>query len=127
MPPGLRVPFRELASAAAAVALAGVMAAGCARSSPATPKPAIPPPFLALRLAFTAAAAGRDAVRYGDTTVFLAPDVLMSDDDVLSVRPGAGPDGGLLLRRLVRALPGCGGTPSPRRCGRARHDVAAGG
>ena len=100
--PVRRRPLRRLGYAAAAVALAGMATAGCVRPSPATPKPADSPPFLALRLAFDGAAAGRDPVRYGDTTVFLAPDVLMSDDDVLSVRPGAGSDGELLLRVRYR-------------------------
>jgi preprotein translocase subunit SecD len=79
-----------------------VAAGGCARSASVTPKPAVPSPFLALRLAFAEAASGREAARYGDTTVFLARDVLMSDDDVLSVRHGAGPDGELVLRVWYR-------------------------
>ena len=96
-----KLPIRALAYVGAAILLAEV-AAGCARPSPAPPKPAAPPPFLALRLAFSDAAAGRDRTRYGDTTVFLAPDALMSDDDLLGVRPGLGPNGELLLRVRYR-------------------------
>src|SRR5687768_14017912 len=88
----LRVPIRELRCAAAAVVLAGVATASCVRRSPeaqnsAAPTPASPAPLLAVRLAFKDPAAGRERARYGDTTVFLAPEVLLSDDDLLSVRP----------------------------------------
>lgn len=105
MLPVMKLPIRGLVHAAATMMLAGVVA-GCARPSPATPTPAIPSPFLALRLAFTDSAAGRAPARYRDTVVFLSPDVVMSDDDVLGVRAGAGPEGELVLR--VRYRPAAG-------------------
>jgi preprotein translocase subunit SecD len=92
----LHLPIRQLATVVAAV----VVASACGRTSSATLAPAVPSPFFALRIAFTDPATGREAAQYGDTTVYLSPDVLMSDDDVLGMRPYAGPDGELVLRVL---------------------------
>ena len=82
---------------AAAVVIAEVMLAACA-SAPAPTKPATPEPFFAIRLAFADSAPGRQLARYGDTTVFLAPDAVMSDNDLRRVRPDTTPSGELWLR-----------------------------
>ena len=91
--------LRRCTCAVAALIVSTVLP-GCVSTpaTPATPPPPIRSSFLALRLAFADSAPGRQAARYADTTVFLAPEVLMSDDDVIRVRPSTGADGELVLQ-----------------------------
>jgi hypothetical protein len=86
----------------AAVLLAGVAPAGCARTSAVVPRTADPAPFFALRLAFNDSTFGRERVQYGGATFFLAPEVLLSDGDVLSVSSVMRPGGVLLLHVRYR-------------------------
>ena len=102
MRPALKLLVHGLGFVVTAVVLAGVATVGCARMSTVAPRTARPAPFLALRLAFNDSALGRERARYGDTTFFLAPDVLLSDEDVLSVSSVVRPVGGLLLHVRYR-------------------------
>src|SRR5687768_10340764 len=80
---------------AAPAVLAGVATVGCARTS--TPAPQLrAPPFLELRLAFKDSAAGRERIYHAGTTAFLAPEALLTDEDLLSVRAFTRPDGLIL-------------------------------
>ncbi len=70
---------------AAPAVLAGVATVGCARTS--TPAPQLrAAPFLELRLAFKDSASGRHRIHHAGTTAFLAPDALLTDEDLLSVK-----------------------------------------
>jgi preprotein translocase subunit SecD len=97
MPTALSSRLHGLRFLAAALLLTGVATAGCARTSTVVSSTADPAPLFALRLAFNDSASGREPVQYGDATFFLAPEVLLSDDDVLSVSTMTQPDGRLLL------------------------------
>ena len=91
--------------AAAMLRLVAAFAAcigACARNPRAVPELTVAAPFLAVRLAFQDSAMGRERARYGDTTVFLASEALLSDRDIVSVRTTAQPNGGLLLRVRYR-------------------------
>jgi len=81
----------------AAVLVAAVAMAGCAPTSTIVPAPTVPVPFFALRLAFNDSASGRERFHYGDATVFLGPEVLLADEDLLGVNIVTRPDGRLLL------------------------------
>ena len=70
---------------------------GCARSAAAPPRQAATAPFFALRLAFSDSAAGRERAQHGDLAVFMAPDPLLSDRDVLSLSPETSAEGELIL------------------------------
>ena len=82
--------------------LAGGNIGGCARTPSPAPSVASPTPYFALRLAFNDSVAGRQRASYGDGVVFLGPEVLLSDDDVLTMSAGLQRDNRLLLNLRYR-------------------------
>src|SRR5687768_5387414 len=94
---------RRVLSAALFLGIALMASMACARSSPATPRPAASAPFFALRLAFSDSAAGRERAQHGELGVFMAPDPLLSDSDVISLIPETSTENELILDLHYRA------------------------
>lgn len=91
---------------AAAVFLCFVTIQGCTRSGQAGSTQSTPAPFFELRLAYDDSVAGRIRFEYRDSTVFLAHSAVLSDNDLVAVRPIVRAPGGLVLEVRYRAEAG---------------------
>ena len=107
---------------AAVVFLPIAATVGCAGTSTMLSGKSDQPSFFTLRVAFNDSTAGRERVQYGATTYFLAPEVLLSDDDVLSASSVMRPDAGLLLN--VRFRPESGQRLSTATTGHIGEQIA---
>lgn len=96
--------FDALRFRSAVFFLTVVATAGCARTS--TLSAVNQPPFFTLRVAFNDSTAGRERVQHDNRGYFLAPEVLLSDADVLSVSSVMRPEVGLLLNFQFRTESG---------------------
>jgi hypothetical protein len=87
---------------AAALLLFVLTVERCTRSRQSGSTLATPAPFLELRLAYDDSVAGRERFEHRDSTIFLAQPALLSDDDLIAVRPVMRADG-LILDVRYRA------------------------
>jgi hypothetical protein len=85
-----------------AALLLGTLANGAGSQTPIRATTAPPPPYIQGRLVFAEAAPGRQPVRHGDSTIFLAPDAVLSDDDLVSVSTSMPRGRGLVLHLRCR-------------------------